>query len=190
MPTLNYLIVELDKAYENEVQVLEDQSLIVNSTIESVAHISRTAKVIEAPDFVILKEGDEVVVHHNIFRLRNDTKGNLTQSNYHLEGNKYFVPLTEVFMYKRDSDWICLEPYVFVKPIPLREEDSLLLGLKRQHKGMEFRKGSIAFNNKQLENQGVKVGDEVSFTKNSEYEFNIEGEIYYKMRTKDILAVI
>lgn len=190
MSTLNYLIVELDEAYNNEVEVLEDQSLIVNSTIESVAHISRTAKVIEAPDFVILQQGDEVVVHHNIFRLRNNTKGNLTQSNYHLEGNKYFVPLTEVFMYKRDSDWICLEPYVFIKPIELREEESLLLGVKDEYKGREHQKGIIAFNNKQLLDQGVKVGDEIVFSRNSEYEFTIDGELYYKMRTKDILAKI
>jgi hypothetical protein len=190
MATLNYLIVELDVAYNNEVDILENQSIIVNSTIESVSHISRKAKVVEAPNFVIIQEGDEVIVHHNIFRLRNDTKGNLAQSNYYLGDNKYFVPLTEVFMYKRDSDWICLEPYVFIQPIPLREEETLLLGIKEEHKGMEHQKGLVAFNNKDLIDQGVKVGDEVAFSKNSEYEFDVDGKLYYKMKTRDILAVI
>jgi co-chaperonin GroES (HSP10) len=190
MATLNYLIVELDVAYNNEVDISENQSLIVNSTIESVSHISRKARVLEAPDFVILQEGDQVIVHHNIFRLRNDTKGNLTQSNYCLGDNKYFVPLTEVFMYKRDSDWVCLEPYVFIKPIPLRAEETVLSGIKKDHKGMEYQKGLVAFNNKNLIDQGVKVGNEVAFSKNSEYEFDIDGELYYKMNTRDILAVI
>lgn len=190
MSTLNCLIVELDEAYENEVEMSNKQSIIVNSTIESVAHISRKAKVIEAPDFVILKEGDEVIVHHNIFRLRNDTKGKVAPSNYDIGGNQYFVPLTEVFMYRRDSEWIALEPYVFIKPIPLREGDEMLLGIKKEHKGREHQKGTVAFNNKHLESQGVKEGDEIIFSRYSEYEFNIEGEIFYKMQTKDILAKI
>jgi co-chaperonin GroES (HSP10) len=190
MSTLNYLIVELEQAYNNEVKILDNELLVVNSTIESVSHISRKAKVIESPSFVVIKEGDEVIVHHNIFRLRNDIKGNVTQSNYHLGDNKYFIPLTEVFMYKRDSDWISLDPYVFVKPIPSREEEGLLVGIKKEYKGREHQKGIIGFSNKELRSQGVVEGDEVAFSKNSEYEFYIEGELYYKMRTKDILAVI
>lgn len=190
MPTLNYLIVELDEAYNNEVEMSDNKSIIVNSTIESVAHISRKAKVIEAPNFVILKEGDEVIIHHNIFRLRRDVSGKIVPSNYYLEDNMYFVPLTEVFMYKRDSEWVSLEPYVFIKPIPLREEGEVLLNIKKEHKGREHQKGIISFNNKELVRQGVKVGDEVSFSKNSEYEFEIDGEVYYKMKTSDILAVI
>jgi hypothetical protein len=190
MATINYLIVEIDEAYNNEVEILEGESLVVNSTIENVTYISRRAKVLEAPDFIILEKGDEVIVHHNIFRLRNDTKGHKIQSDFHLESNKYFVPLTEIFLYKRGQDWISLEPYVFVKPIKLRLEETLLVGIKKDYKGMENRRGIIGFNNKDLIKQGVRVGDEVLFSKNSEYEFKIDGEVYYKMNTKDILAIL
>lgn len=187
--TINYIIVEVDEAYVNEVN-----GIVVNSTIESVGHINRIARVVEAPDFTILKKGDEVVMHHNILRLRNGIRGKKVQSNYHLEGNKYFVPLTEVFMYKRDSDWEAIRPFVFVKPIPKEDVKigSFIVDANEanSHKGMKKLRGIIKYPNYELLANGVNTGDEIVFSEWSEYEFNINGEILYKMSTKDILAVI
>lgn len=188
--TINYVIVEIDEAYKNEVG-----GLIVNSTIESVAHINRIARVVDTPIFTTIKKGDEVVVHHNVFRLRNGLRGKRLQSNYHLEGNKYFVPLTEVFMYKRgDSDWQAIRPFVFVEPI--KNEDKKVGNViintseENSHKGMVKLQGIIRYPNDELISKGVKVGDRIVFSYWSEYEFNINGETLYKMSTNDILAVI
>lgn len=188
--TINYIIVEVDEAYVNEVN-----GIVVNSTIESVAHINRVAKVIDAPEFTILKKGDEVIMHHNILRLRNGIRGKRVKSNYHLEDNKYFVPLTEVFMYKRgDSDWQAIRPFVFVKPVP--KEDEKVGGIivtaneSNSHKGMKKLRGIIKYPNDELLAKGVNVGDEIVFSTWSEYEFSINGELLYKMSNKDILAVL
>lgn len=188
--TINYIIVEIDKAYNNE-----EGGVVVNNTIESVAHINREATVVDAPDFTILKKGDKIIAHHNMFRLRNGIGGKLVQSNYHLEDNKYFIPLTEVFMYKRgDSDWNAIRPYVFVKPTP--KEDEIFNGFiinateSNSHKGMKKLRGIMKYPNDELIAKGIKAGDEVVFSEWSEYEFNIDGEILYKMSTKDILAVL
>lgn len=188
--TINYIIVEVDEAYVNEVN-----GIVVNSTIESVAHINRIAKVVDAPEFTILEKGDEVVIHHNMLRLRNGIRGKKVKSNYHLEGNLYFVPLTEVFMYKRgDSEWSSLQPFVFVKPIPKEEEltQGLLIGVdnSNSHKGMQKLRGLVKYGNESLSSKGVNNGDKVIFSPWSEYEFNIDGEILYKMSTKDIVAVL
>ena len=191
MRTVNYLIVELDEAYDNEVKVSSGDSVIVNSTIENVSYINRVATVVAAPEYTILKAGDKVVCHHNIFRLRNDTKGKKVPSNYNIEDNQYFVPLTEVFMYKRDSDWIAINPYCFVKPIEAVVNNLQFdLTTEESYKGRLDKKGILSFINKDMEAQGMKQGEMVLFSKNSEYEFTIDGELYYKMSTKDILAVI
>lgn len=189
MKTINFIIVEIDEAYKNEID-----GIVVNSTIESVAHINRVAKVIEAPSFTIVNSGDEILVHHNVFRMRNGIGGKRIHSNYHLEGNKYFVPLTEVFMYRRDGDWQAIRPYVFVKPIEF--EDTVENGVtitsneNNSYKGRKRLRGIIKYPNDELTHNGVNVGDEVVFSYYSEYEFNVEGEILYKMSTKDILAVV
>lgn len=194
MQSVNYFIVEIDKAYENEVELSTGGSIIINSTIESVEHINRVATIVSAPIFTVLKAGDKVVVHHNIFRLRNDVNGNIAQSNFHIEGNNYFVPLTEVFMVKSvgDSDWRAMNPYCFVKPIEELQQPSFFsLSLQESsYKGKRKGVGKMCYPNEDLTAQGVKMGDEVKFTANSEYEFNIDGVLYYKMSTRDITAVL
>lgn len=191
MKSPNYLIVELDEAYNNKVQLDTGDSFIVNSTIENVSHINRVATVISAPEFTILKEGDKVVVHHNIFRLRNDTRGNVVESNFFIEDNKYFVPLTEVFMYKRDSDWIPLNPYCFVEPIKKERKEGFSLSLTEDSfKGRLDKVGILVYPNEELVAQGAGKGARIRFSANSEYEFMIDGKLYYKMSTKDILAVL
>lgn len=191
MKSINYLIVELDKAYDNEVKISTGDSLIVNSTIESVEHIKRIATVIESPDFTILKKGDKVIVHHNIFRLRNGIKGEKIESNFFIEENKYFVPLTEVFMYSRDdSDWQAIDPFCFVEPIKRQEKRGFDLNPKEDsYKGNICQHGIMRYPNKELKKQGVKERDIIRFSKNSEYEFIINNKLYYKMCTKDVMVV-
>lgn len=196
MPTINYIIIESKQAYNNEVELKNGQKIIVNSTIESVEHINRVGKVVEAPDFTILQKGDEVVVHHNIMRLRNGVKGQKVESNFHIEDNKYFVPLTEVFMYKRDGgNWTAIDPYCFVKPIKkeVEKKGSILLPENNKegtHKGMLKNMGILTYGNKELEEIGVEEGTQVIFSDDSEYEFVIDNELFYRMRTKDIIGIV
>lgn len=197
MTTVNYIIVEADEAYNNEKEFESGVKLVVNTTIESVQHINRVATVISAPENTILKEGDEVVIHHNIMRFRNGIKGELVKSNYHIEDGKYFVPPTEIFMYKRkgEKEWRAIEPFCFVKPIPQQKERNvggIVLSNRDgdNHKGNIRHVGIMMYPNEKIVEMGVERGDKIAFSKNSEYEFEIEGEILYKMSTKDILAKI
>ena len=41
-----------------------------------------------------------------------------------------------------------------------------------------------------MKEQGVKEGDEVVFSVNSEYDMKIEGEVLLRMRNEDILATV
>ena len=46
--------------------------------------------------------------------------------------------------------------------------------------------GVIKYINNQLINKGLRVGDEVSFQPESEYEFYVDGEKLYRMFTNNI----
>ncbi|NRA77265.1 MAG: hypothetical protein HRU18_03570 [Pseudoalteromonas sp.] len=194
MRSINYIIVEVDSAYNNDKDIGNGINITVNTSIESVEHINRVAKVVKAPDFTMLEEGDEVIVHHNIFRLRNDQMGLEVESNYWIEDNKYFVPLTEVFMYRRgDSDWKALDPYCFVKPIEQEQPEQVqgiyVKDMEDNYKGMVKNTGVMAYVNESLKSLGVSDGDTIAFSNYSEYEFTIDGELYYKMATKDIIGI-
>ena len=190
MEATNYVIVKLDNAYDNEKYLGDGgQSIIVNSTIESVEHINREATVLSAPNYTILKKGDKIIAHHNIFRKKRNYKGVLTESDYQIEESVYYIPLSEIFLYKPFShkSWKAVDPYIFIEPITLDESSNFLLGIKKSYKGREHKIGKVTYLNKELEGKGLSVGDKVAFKKNSEYEFNIDGRLTYRMKTKDIL---
>jgi len=46
--------------------------------------------------------------------------------------------------------------------------------------------GEIAYINNQLKDLGLKVGDRISFTPDSEYAFDVDGEKLYRMYTRNI----
>jgi Co-chaperonin GroES (HSP10) len=191
MKAINYMIVEVESAYNNEKK-LGDVSIVVNSTIESVEHINRIARVIASPEFTPIKAGDEIIIHHNICRLRNGIKGQVTQSDYHIEDNKYFVPLMEIFAYKPvGGEWTALAPFCFVEPI--KDETKKIGSIIVQnsgdvHKGMLTKQGIIKYTNPELEEYGIKEDDHIAFSEDSEYEFVIDGKTYYRMKTNDILG--
>lgn len=184
--TINNLIVEIDQTYQNEVD-----GITVNSTIESVAHITRIATVVDAPSFTTVKKGDKVVCHHNVFREKNTLKGR-RMSDYHIEGNKYFVTFDLVFAYIRDGEFHSLSPFCFVKPI--EQEDKVVDGIiintneKNSYKNRLSNQGIMVHPNKELLAMGIKEGDQVVFKPYTRYEFNINNQILYKMSTKDIVA--
>lgn len=198
MRTLGYVVIEVGGNYNNDLELDNGVKLTMNSTIESVSHINREGVVLSAPDFTILKKGDSVIVHHNICRIRYDIKGEPIKSDFHIEGDKYFVPLTEIFMYKRDDEWEAISPHCFVEPI--KNEEVLKNGIvlteaDNSHSGLVVKNmqkniGILRYSNEYLENIGVNVGDTVIFRDDSEYEFKIGDKILYKMSAKDILATV
>jgi len=189
MKSTNYVIVEVEEAYNNQEEILDGEKLIVNSTIESVSHINRVATVKSAPHFTLLERGDKVIIHHNILRSKHSVSGRQVRSDFHIEDNLYFVPLTEIFMYKRGSLWEAITPFCFVQPMNLDQGGELLLGVKKDYLGREHQKGILTHPNKELIEIGCKKGSIVMFSEHSEYEFNIEGTLYYRMKTRDIRAI-
>jgi len=194
MNSLNYVIVEVDSEYNNEEKI-GDTSIIVNTTIESVAHINRIARVVSAPEYTVLKKGDDIIVHHNIFRKRNSQFHTEVKSDYHIKDKLFYVPLNEIFAYKKDSTWKALDPFVFVKPIKASKTDTskvlTITGNKssRYHKGCLKNVGVVEYPNKELIDNNIVKGTRVWFTDDSEYEFKIDGQILYRMKTSDILGI-
>ena len=76
-PLYDYIIRPLGERYNNSVEVGDGKSLILNTEIFNHGHINRKAIVISAPIDNVhnLQEGQEIIVHHNIFRRWHNVKG-------------------------------------------------------------------------------------------------------------------
>lgn len=185
MKTVNYVIVEIDELYKKT-----EGDIIISDSIENVNSINRVSTVISAPSFTILEKGDKIITHHNVFRKKYTATGVQINSNFWIEGNKYFVPLTEIFMFKRDSDWKSINPFCFIEPISIEQSGVGFNISDFSHKDNLKQIGNVLYSNQDLEKLNIVTGDKIIFSKNSEYEFNIDGQLCYKMTTRDILGKI
>ena len=72
----DFIITPTNERYNNKINI-DGKTLIINSNIEDHKMVSRHATVVSVPiacDFNI-KKGDEIIIHHNIFRRWYDIRG-------------------------------------------------------------------------------------------------------------------
>ena len=176
MKSLYYFIVKpLNDRYDN-TRTVAGTDLIINSGIEDHRFISKKAVVVSTPAAYTTKIniGDELYIHHNIFRRWYDQKGNERNSSTYFKDDLYFVAPEQIYMYNLKTHL----DYCFVKPL---KNQSVLENRKEQPNI-----GIVKYSNKSLEALKVTPGTLITFTPNSEFEFIIEGERLYCMKSNDI----
>ena len=172
----DFIIKPKNKRYDN-IKQIDDKELILNSEISDHRYVSRIGIVLSTPKLenTEIKIGDEVVVHHNVFRRWYDVRGVEQNSRSYWEDNKYFVKSDQIFLYKRNNKWHAPKGYCFIKPI---ESNNILL-----EKEVPLR-GIIKYVDKELKD--INKEDLVGFTPSSEYEFIVNGERLYRVLTNSI----
>jgi len=171
----NFIIKPLNSRYDN-IRKVGDKTLIINTTIENHRFVSKQAVVVSVPAAYSshIKTGDNVYVHHNIFRRWYDQKGNERNSSTYFKDDLYFVSPGQIYMYNLKTHL----DYCFVKPL---KNQSFLENRKEQPNV-----GIVKYSNSSLEALGITPGTLITFTPNSEFEFIIEGERLYCMKSNDI----
>ena len=66
---------------------------------------------------------------------------------------------------------------------PDKKNDDYILSKRGS---FEHLRGTVVYPNEELLSMGVNAGDRVSFTPESEYEVDIDGEILYRMYSRNI----
>mgnify|MGYP003125655143 CR=1 FL=1 len=170
-----FIIKPYISRYDNTTEV-DGKELIVNTGIEDHKFVSKKAVVVSTPAAfnTNIKCGDKVYVHHNIFRRWYDQKGKERNSSTFFKDELYFCGLDQIYMYNLN----CHLDYCFVKPI--KEKSYLTTSSEKEHFGI------LKYSNSSLEAIGLTSGALVIFTPNSEFEFIIEGERLYCMKSNDI----
>tara|TARA_R110001583_G_scaffold11501_3_gene51832 strand:+ start:103 stop:693 length:591 start_codon:yes stop_codon:yes gene_type:complete len=165
----NFVVEPIGERYNNKKKV-GDQELILNTEIYNHQFTNRLAKVISTPIIgnTIIKPGDEVIIHHNVFRRWHNVKGIEKNSRSYFNDNAYLVNNDQIFLYKRDGSWKCPKGYCFVKPL-LRKD---IFNIEHEHPSM----GIVKYSDKT-----VNVGDLIGFNPISTYEFIIDGEKLYRV---------
>lgn len=177
----SFIIQPKNGRYTNEVQV-GDKKLIINTTMDDHKFVNRVGIVMSVPLIgdTDLSIGDEVIVHHNVFRRFYDVRGNEKNSSSYFKEDMYFCYYDQIFLYKHNNQWKAPGNFCFVKPI-LKKEKQIISDEKEQK-----RIGILKYGNSSLEAFKIHEGDLVGFSPSSEYEFIIDENRLYRMRTNDI----
>jgi hypothetical protein len=154
---------------------IEGQTLLLNTDLQNHSYTNRVGTILNLPlvGNEELKEGDDVIVHHNVFRRFRDVKGNEKDSKNYLSEDVYTIQADQIYAFKRDGEWKALKGFCFVKPI---KEDKMF--------SVDFEKpliGIVKLGNDEIEKESL-----VGFKPNSEYEFVIEGQRLYRVPTNSI----
>lgn len=149
------------------------------ASIEDARDVSREGIVVSLPLVYNgdVQVGDEVIIHHNVFREYYNQKGKLTDSRGYIYDNLFKVIPEEVFLYRQGGKWKAHEDWSYVLPIE-KGENKIFDDIPQQHTGRVL-----------LSNTHTP-GDVIFFTPHSEYEMEIDGEKCYRMRDHDICVRI
>jgi len=154
---------------------IEGQTLLLNTDLQNHSYTNRVGTILNLPlvGNEELKEGDDVIVHHNVFRRFRDVRGNEKDSKNYLSEDVYTIQADQIYAFKRNGEWKALKGFCFVKPI---KEDKMF--------SADFEKpliGIVKLGNDEIEKESL-----VGFKPNSEYEFVIEGQRLYRVPTNSI----
>jgi len=181
MKSIYDFIIEPKNTRYNNTKKVGDKELVLNTEIFNHQYVSREAVIKHLPLAIDteLQIGDEVIIHHNVFRRWHNVRGEEKNSRSYINENTYCVKEDQIYSYNRNNQgWKTLNGFCFVKPIKSNnnfntEKEKVLVGIMKYMDPL-------------LKEYNISEGDLVGFTPNSEYEFVIDGEKLYRILTTDI----
>jgi len=166
----DFIVTPKDGRTTSKTEV-DGKELLLNTELQNHQYVNRVGTVIATPIIsdTEIQPGDQVVVHHNVFRRFYDVRGTEKNSRSFFKEDMYFTQPDQIYAYKRPGDiWKPVHEFYFVKP--LKNNDMFAANKEIPLKGV------IKYGDDEL-----PVGTLVGFTPRAEYEFVIDGERLYRV---------
>ena len=173
----DFIIEPVGDRYNNKKEI-EGSELILNTELHNHNYSNRVAKVIAVPSEIEteIEIGDEIIVHHNVFRRFKDIRGVEKNSRSYYKDNIYLASQDQVYAYKRYCGWMSCKGFNFVKPIT--ETKMFSIDFEKEGIGVLY--------SKEPELQKITEGDLIGFKPGAEYEFVINSQRVYRVPTNSI----
>lgn len=206
----NQFLVKVEKPYEDTI-VVNGRQIFLNYTFDPLRHARQYGEVYQIPNWLPkglkfdVKVGDKVYFHHLITaktgnvgvdkKFANQSSQDFVSENkvdWLDEEKLYKVHWEHIYARVRKEKLKMLHHWNFVEQ-KFEKENSIKtksgIFLKPEVEDIKLH-GYIRYMNDWLKDQGVKIGDEVIFSENSEYDMEIEDNTLLRMRNQDILAIV
>jgi len=176
----DFIVKPVGDRYANTKKI-GDTELVLNTKIEGWKFVNRFAEVVSTPlaFTTSINKGDIIVVHQNVFRRFYDMQGEQVNSRSYFKNDLYFVAIDQIYLYKNKDKWLSFGDRCFVKPI--KNSESILNRKEDPYVGI------LKIGNNSLEASRINPGDMIGFKPGAEWEFFIDEERLYCMKSNDIV---
>tara|TARA_R100001015_G_scaffold19178_2_gene15597 strand:+ start:538 stop:1116 length:579 start_codon:yes stop_codon:yes gene_type:complete len=189
-PIRDYYFIKVEKIHEDTI-IVNGKELFMDTSFDELKHARQYGTVVALPVGLPkglkldVKVGDKVYCHHFLTSEENRVK-------FHDDEKVFSIHWTYMYARVRKGKLKMLHQWNFVKQ-KVEDESNYVsdsgIYLKPEAEDVELH-GYVEYMNDDLKKLGVKRGDEVVFSENSEYDMIIEGEKLLRMRNFDILAKV
>jgi len=175
MRSIHDFIVKPKSGRSSSSVQVNGNELLLNTELQNHNYVSRHGIVLATPLLgkTNIEEGNEVILHHNVFRRFYDVRGNEKNSKSYFQEDKYFAQPDQIYAYKSNGKWKSEKGFCFIKPI---KEDKMF--------STDFEKPGLGI--VKYTDGSIDKGTLVSFKVGMEYEFFIEKERLYRVPTNQI----
>ena len=165
----DFIVSTVGERYNNSKKIGEKE-LILNTEIYNHHFVNRLAKVIATPLLFQspINVGDEVIVHHNVFRRWHNIKGVEKNSRSYLKEDKYLVFEDQIYLYKKQN-WVSMPGFSFIKPL----ESSDIFSFEKEKPLV----GVIKYSDGTFD-----INDLVGFRPKTQCEDFVNGERIYRVK--------
>ena len=178
-----FIVEPIGERYNNSIKI-DDTELLLNTEMQNHSYSNRQAKVLAIPTGIAtdIKVGDEVLLHHNVFRRFRDIRGDEVNSRSYYKDNIYFASEDQIYAYRRLDEscgcnsWKACKGYNFVKPI--KETKMFSTNFEKPGIGVLYLKDT--------ELEGIVEQDLIGFRPGAEYEFIVNGHRVFRVPTNSI----
>ena len=170
----NFIVKPKGNIYNNTKKI-NGVDLILNNNLSEFKYINRNAIVVAVAKMIKtdIKVGDEIIIHHNVFRIWYNQQGKQKTSFSYINKNLYHITEDQIYLHKKKNNWQAYKGYTFVKPI--KNKDKFNLGIEHSNKGIvKYTDGSF------------EVDQLIGFNPRVNHEFIIDNELLYKIPNENI----
>lgn len=189
MNPLRDFIIYLPKKINDSI-VVGGKELYIETKFDEFNHRYNFAEITAIPKKYNIgaKVGDTLYFHHHI----------ISSNQLVISENHYIVSYSEeegyhnhAYAYENEDGIHMLNDWVFVESIAVEEENKTESGIILSIKKEDEKEGRILYLNKEAEEYlGLKVGDVIGFSKNSDYPMTLkDGRKVWRMRNNDLVYV-
>jgi len=188
-PLSNFVVYVPKKV--NETKKIGDVEIYIETKFNEFEHRVMEGEVVGIPEKYKTQVaiGDTLYFHHHVVITPQvlDENNDLYQVNYSPDGGhatqSYIVKKKDTDEIIALDDWVFLDP---IKPEPKLKSD--ILELVSFEEEVNY-KGKIMYASDKIKELGLKIGDVVWFTKDSDYEMQIDDKKLWRVLIQNLTIV-